>query len=98
MMFCGVNEVLLLSPACAIALFNVGPRSFGKMITVDIKAILYVYTIISKRTSVNEFAVACNVVDEGSGKAAVRKRTGKQNLDSHQRQTKRFTTTTDRRR
>lgn len=96
MMFCGDNEVLLLSPACAIALFNVGPRSFGNMITVDIKAILY--TIISKRNSVDELALACNVVDEGSGKAAVRERTGKQNLDSHQRQTKRFTTTMDRRR
>lgn len=96
-MFCGVNEVLPLSPACAIALFNVGrPRSFGNMNTVDIKAILY--TVISERNSVDEFALACKVVDEGSGKAAVRKRTGKQNLDSHQRQTKRFTTTTDRRR
>lgn len=66
------------------------------MNTVDIKAILN--TITAKRNSVEEFALACNVVDEGSGKAAVRKRTGKQNLDSDQRQTKRFTTTTDRRR
>lgn len=96
MMFGGVNEVLPLSPACAIALFNVGSRSFGNMNTVDIKAVIN--TIISKRNIVDEFALACNVVDEGSGKAAVRKRTGKQNLDSHQRQTKRFTTTTDRRR
>lgn len=87
MMFCGVNEVLPLSPACAIALFIVHCRYQS-----------HPHTIISKRKSVDEFALACNVVDDGNGKAAVRKRTGKQNLDSDQRQTKRFTTTTDRRR
>lgn len=59
-MFCGVNEVLPLSPACVITLFNVGPRSFGNMNTVDIKAILY--TIISKRNS--EFALAMSLTKE----------------------------------
>lgn len=62
MMFCGVNEVIPLSPACAMALFNVGPRSCGNMSPVDIKAILY--TIISKRNSIDEFALAISLTKE----------------------------------